>query len=433
MNNINKWEDLVYYEGNGKTILLNSSNYHWVRMSKKMYDSACNNKKEKDKLISYLDKQYDLLGTNSRENNIGSVYFSVTGKCNMECAFCTMNSGPYVSTKNDLSLEEIKNILIPKLQYVKPRKIIISGGEPLVREDIVLILKSFAEGFGKDKILLQTNGLLLSHELVKKISPYVKSVEISIENIFANNSLQKKMGDIFQCIREEKLDLVLSFVLDDESRQFLYDAVDFCHKYSGVFMLRIVSMVGRAAQDNYKTKFSESIEKLKVLYDFLSYLLDKKYIEEEFISGYMDNLQPQKACGAYGRILAIHPDGSTFMCSNFKDCHFSIGNISKIEIDEIFKNLKRQLESNAIKDRFLVSRNKMCQKCTEIYFCPGPCRAEIEECERNQKYKSNNCLVKKAILRFNMYYYDRKKTTQENLEVLTNYLKNIIEGRITLD
>lgn len=433
MKTLEELERLIRYEGNGRIIFLNPENHHWVRMKKDRYDAICSNNKQQEKLINRFEKNYDLFGSYGKECNIRSVYYVITGKCNMQCAFCTMNSGPNVSTEQDFTTNEIQNVLIPKLQSINPRKIIITGGEPLLRDDIVDILKIFAETFGKERVLLQTNGLLLSEKIIKRISKYIRAIEISIENIFANKTLQRKMEALFKCACAENLELSLSFVLDNESRPYLFEAVDLCHKYNGAFTLRVVSMVGRATQDDYQTDFIEPMEILKAYYDFFSYLLENNYLEEKLISGFMDNLQPKKACGAYGKILSIHPDGTTFMCGNFKDKKFSMGNIKTSSMEEICESLRSKLDSTEMKNKFLVDKNNMCKECSEKYFCPGPCRAEGEEYSEYYGYNRSKCLSSKAMLRFSMYYYDKKKTSEENFKALINYIRDILEGRIQLE
>ena len=90
---------------------------------------------EKERMGAFLNKKFGLLEeTESVTPQIRSIYYSVTGKCNLNCEFCTMNSGPNVSTKNDFTLQEIQENLIPKLKQLSPRKVIITGGEPLVRK-----------------------------------------------------------------------------------------------------------------------------------------------------------------------------------------------------------------------------------------------------------------------------------------------------------
>ena len=122
-------EDLVVCEGNGKVLLLNTSNGHWARMNKERFEQSVSFPDKKLELEKYLQEKFQLLEADMDFSaNIRSVYFSVTGRCNLNCAFCTMNSGPDVSVENDLSLDEITAMLIPKLEKINPLKIVITGG-----------------------------------------------------------------------------------------------------------------------------------------------------------------------------------------------------------------------------------------------------------------------------------------------------------------
>jgi len=423
--------DLVQYEGNNRIIFLNPNNNRWVRMKKSSYSSISEDPKRKERLLQKFQQDYQLFGAGSEECDICSVYFAVTGKCNLQCDFCTMNSGPNVSMEDDLTMDEIRNILIPKLQEVSPRKIIITGGEPVIRKDIFEILRIFADTFGKERILLQTNGLLLTEDFIRDIKPYVIAVEISIENIFADRTLLARMKRLFRCIRDNRLELSLSFVMDDDSDSYLWEAIDLCHEYEGAFTLRIVALVGRAADSEaYKNKHSDEMEILKKYYKYFSYLLEKEYLDEKFLSGYLNNLQPKKACGAFGKILAVHPDGTTFMCGNFKHSDYSMGNIREKAMSDIIEDLQEKLMSEKIKRRFLVDQNPNCKLCSERFFCPGPCAAEMTESNSMNDEIDNKCLSKRVLIHFNMFYYDNKKSDKDNFEAMVGFLKNIINGKI---
>lgn len=238
-----KIEELEKIEGNGKVILLNTDNGHWARMSKEWYNRSIQTVEEKEKFGQMLEERFGLLGEGvEKSHSIKSIYYSMTGKCNLNCEFCTMNSGPHVSTENDLTLSEIRNNLIPKLQKLNPRKVILTGGEPLVRKDVNEIIQSFSEVFGREKIILQSNGLLLTVEQLRKISGDIGILEISIENIFENPKLQEHMEQFFKCANELGIRLSLSFVVDSKSRKYLYDAIELCHKYEANLTTRIVPL-----------------------------------------------------------------------------------------------------------------------------------------------------------------------------------------------
>lgn len=425
-----KIEDLVKVEGNDKIIILNTSNGHWARMSKQRYSSSIGVPAEKEKLEKLLEDRYGLFDEEEKSiQGIKSIYYSITGKCNLNCEFCTMNSGPHVSTENDFTLQEIQKNLIPKLQKLNPRKIIITGGEPLVRKDAKEIIRSFSEAFGREKIVLQSNGLLLTPAQLSEIAPYIAILEISIENIFENRKLQNRMEELFQRANELSILLSLSFVVDSKSRKYLYNAIEICHRYKAALTTRVVALVGRATINNKDDEILKERNTLQVQYDIVSYLLKQKYFEDTLTGAYIGNLQPKQSCGAFGNILAIHPDGTTFMCGNFKNKKYSMGNIKYQSIEEICDDLTGKINNPAYEKEFLVDEKKMCSECEMKYFCSGPCVAEVAENTENLEQMGRKCFTTKIMLRYAMFHYESKKSVEDNLRFLKGYLSHILNQK----
>src|SRR5438132_12507848 len=73
------------------------------------------------------------------------VRVSVTDRCNLKCVYCTSQDGfDYVPKPEILSYEEILAIM-SALVPVGLEKVRVTGGEPLVRRDIVELVR----GLGK--------------------------------------------------------------------------------------------------------------------------------------------------------------------------------------------------------------------------------------------------------------------------------------------
>jgi len=88
---------------------------------------------------------------------IDSLRISVTQKCNLKCPYCH-KEGQLFSEK-ELGLEEIGEMM-KSARESGIKKIKITGGEPLLREDIVEIVKIIKNN-GFEDISLVTNGILL--------------------------------------------------------------------------------------------------------------------------------------------------------------------------------------------------------------------------------------------------------------------------------
>ena len=91
------------------------------------------------------------------ERPIISLRITITNRCNENCIYCHHDG--MVSSKDEMTPDEIYTICkIAKKLGVK--KIRLSGGDPLIRKDIVEIVEKIASLDFKD-ISLTTNGVLL--------------------------------------------------------------------------------------------------------------------------------------------------------------------------------------------------------------------------------------------------------------------------------
>lgn len=93
------------------------------------------------------------------------IAWNITNKCNYKCRHCYSNSY-YCNDKNELSFMEIEKI-IDDLKEMKVPVVLLSGGEPLMREDIFDIIQAI-----KDRgmrVSLSTNGSLINEKFALKL------------------------------------------------------------------------------------------------------------------------------------------------------------------------------------------------------------------------------------------------------------------------
>ncbi|MDI6888583.1 MAG: heme b synthase [Methanocellales archaeon] len=117
------------------------------------------------------------------------IAWELTGACNLECVHCRA-SATKTPSSDELSTEEAKHLIDDIASFAKPI-IILSGGEPLVRDDVYEIAK-----YGMDKglrMVLATNGILVTREVAKRLKDAgIRRVSISIDGASA------KMHDEFR-------------------------------------------------------------------------------------------------------------------------------------------------------------------------------------------------------------------------------------------
>lgn len=413
-------ENIKKYEENEKVILLNPNSGNWIRLSKRKFDSYQSNPKKFNTLL----EQYGVLNANKRKNevDIKSIYFAVTRKCNLCCDFCTMNSGPLVSTEDDLTISEIEGLLLPQIINLNPNKIVITGGEPLVRKDIISILKLFASKFEKRRIILQTNGLLIKDTMITELANYIGVIEISIENIFDDSRMLDRMREIFKAIKQCDIVLSLSFVVDDKSEKYLKSAIDLCANYDAALTIRIVSPLGRAKEKNIDDQIRKEKNILNSYLRVLDYIIEKQYYDTYVAKTFISVPQAVKTCGAFGKVLSIRQDGEIYMCSNFKYSRYCLGNIRAISMKALLVNLQTNLDDSSYQNEFFASNKELCRACEIAGFCPGPCAAVVAENGECME----DCMFKKALIKFNLFYYNAQETFEYNIRAFRNYLKQIL-------
>lgn len=110
--------------------------------------------------------------TEEPANFFVNVGLQVTRRCNMKCVYCSE-----AGAMADAGLKEIKK-MVDKLVANGLKRICITGGEPLLRSDLVDILK-YIKGKGVT-ITLSTNGSCLGKKILKKMVPYIDNIRFSI-------------------------------------------------------------------------------------------------------------------------------------------------------------------------------------------------------------------------------------------------------------
>ncbi len=105
--------------------------------------------------------------------------WNVTRKCNLKCPHCYINADNKASI-NELTTEEAKNLIDQICEVSKPL-LVLSGGEPLLRQDIYELIR-----YGASKGLkmgLGSNGSLIDDTAAKKLKEAgIETVSISLDS-----------------------------------------------------------------------------------------------------------------------------------------------------------------------------------------------------------------------------------------------------------
>jgi GTP 3',8-cyclase len=108
---------------------------------------------------------------------------SVTDKCNLRCVYCMPEEGlPWLRREQLLSYEEITEI-VRSMAEIGLRKVRLTGGEPLVRRDLVSLVRQIRRVPGITDVALSTNAILLDRMAEPLRDAGVDRVNISLDSL----------------------------------------------------------------------------------------------------------------------------------------------------------------------------------------------------------------------------------------------------------
>jgi cyclic pyranopterin phosphate synthase len=107
---------------------------------------------------------------------------SVTDRCDFRCVYCMSEDMVFLPRSEVLSLEEALRIVrcFVELGVFKVR---ITGGEPLVRRDILWLLENISALPGVRELVMTTNGSQLDHFAVPLVKAGVKRLNVSLDTL----------------------------------------------------------------------------------------------------------------------------------------------------------------------------------------------------------------------------------------------------------
>ena len=111
---------------------------------------------------------------------------SVTDRCDLRCVYCMSEDMTFLPKKDILSLEELDRLCAAFIR-LGTTKIRITGGEPLVRRDVMTLFRSLGArlGSGLEELTVTTNGTQLVKHAENLAAAGVRRVNISLDTLDA--------------------------------------------------------------------------------------------------------------------------------------------------------------------------------------------------------------------------------------------------------
>jgi GTP 3',8-cyclase len=118
--------------------------------------------------------------------SISYLRVSVTDRCDLRCVYCMAEDMTFLPKAEVLSLEELDRLCAAFIQ-LGVKKLRLTGGEPLVRRDVMRLFASLGArlGNGLDELTLTTNGTQLARHAASLAAIGVRRVNVSLDTLDA--------------------------------------------------------------------------------------------------------------------------------------------------------------------------------------------------------------------------------------------------------
>ena len=107
---------------------------------------------------------------------------SVTDRCNLRCAYCMPQDPVWFPRSEILSYEEMLRIARIAVGH-GVRRIRVTGGEPLVRRDVDVLIAALASLSGVEDLSLTTNGVLLAEAAPRLVAAGLRRINVSLDTL----------------------------------------------------------------------------------------------------------------------------------------------------------------------------------------------------------------------------------------------------------
>jgi len=292
--------------------------------------------------------------------NAGSpivAYWMITKECNLRCKMCTYWKGIY---ENELNTDDVKRIL-DKLKNAGISILSLTGGEPLMRKDISEILNYAKFECEIDYVRLQTNGVLLTKNIIDSSLESLDDIWLSLDGIGKTHDIIRGIDGTFSKIeknieylnsREDRPNLIINTVVNKYNVEEISKIVELAEEWKATQLMfhHVIDV-----KDDVHTKQFSSEEDLSTM------MIDEivsdipTYVDPWLLSGGLSR-EDRKGCLILYTNVMINPSGEVVPCGIFDNV--VLGNLLREDFENIWNGDKMRNFRKSVWDG-----RKECSKC----------------------------------------------------------------------
>jgi AdoMet-dependent heme synthase len=327
----------------------------------------------------------------SKKTELHYALWEVTQKCNLRCIHCRADASPEKEEGKLIEGDDVSR-LIDQLSEMGCPTLALTGGEPLLREDIVQIVKYATSK--KVRTRIQSNAQLLTEDIadqLKNAGLFSYGVGMDGSNAEINDKIRNKKGafdksiSAIKMLKAKGIKVHVEFTVTKINLHDLHATLDFLESIGvDTFLARAAIFTGRATADNATFRLSkleykifleqlskERKERKMILncQDPLYHLADASIVDKLKTYGDIYSGCVLSGCTAGLNMVHIHSNGDVGICTFLPNV--ILGNIFESSLQEIWDGRLNILEVKRLVKRDYKGK---CKSCPDKFICGG-CRA----------------------------------------------------------
>ena len=261
--------------------------------------------------------------------------YNVTGRCNMRCAFCEWwkNEIPELPTNKALvAIDSVCSLGVPFFD--------LSGGEPLLRKDLIVLAKRVASH--GCLVSMNTNGTLLNENRVSEVADVFDTVVVSLDGQREVHDQVRGVSGTYDKATEAIRLLKANGVRTGVNSVVTPWNIDILPQF--IEELRSIADFAQVQPMHPYPPSPENVPKDEQVFRLLDYLLKLKRsdpgflaVPTEFIKGFEQFFKGKapKICHAGELYIAINPEGKLLACPARSD--LVLGDTLSGSVDDVLK------------------------------------------------------------------------------------------------
>lgn len=325
---------------------------------------------------------------------VQGAYYHVTQNCNLSCVGCYSDND-----KRNVYPDPSYNEACAALRFLSElgvKHLIISGGEPFLRNDLASIVQYAYTELDFDTIKIITNGTILDKEALRSLSGMTTQIAVSVdgysENCIPYIRKDQRIGAIKHIIREIKAAGIDAHIIPTLHKKNYLDIDNYLHLAEDLGVSINFSLLSAPPTADTRSLLPEAKEIQELGRLCLASGL-KKPIEFSDAPTALA-LCARRTCGFSKNILSVECDGEIYPCHMLHDDSFSLGNVYHSDASSVLNSPFRRKMTESCVDEY-----SDCSDCSIKYLCGGGCRARAYFASGSIANKDSYCEMIKEFYR----------------------------------